>query len=111
MIKIMAIIFSCYFIAGCTTAAFTKTKDSHLSTGSSKDCQFNLYTHPPKSYEEVGVIQFVNYFIPSDGAGNIIKARNLSKKYVCQNGGNGLLFAEVKGLANYTKATVIHVNE
>ena len=112
MFKIATVISAVTLLAGCAispaTAHFSKTGD-FSSKERSVDCKYSVYTTvPKKSYEEVGVIAFID--VPHALPRTIEYVRQISNKEICKNGGNGLLLWEANGYGGYTKGTVIFVN-
>ena len=103
-------LFSLIFV-GCSTtsilkaldssAHFTKTSASQL-TSKSDDCAFDIITlSPQKPYEEVGVIDFLPLYIK-----DIATFKMAIQKIVCQNGGDGVI-PTINSSGYYIKATII----
>ena len=95
------------FLSGCAPyLQFTKTGPGTSYEALSKDCDFNIYTTPPRrDFEEIGALEFFECTIED--------VRKLTAEEVCLNGGNGLLLGlpgtGVRREGCYVNATIIKV--
>ena len=90
-------------------AKFTKT-GLYEGKDRGKDCDFHLFALKPRQeFHEIGIIDFSNAIYKASGPGTAEKLKKKSAKFVCENGGNGLLIWGVNGFGNYKQAIVIHV--
>ena len=96
-------------LSGCAPyLEFTKTGPGHKYDSMSKDCDFKVYTTPPrKDFEEIGALEFFEC--------SINDVKRLTAKEVCLNGGNGLLLGlpgtGIHREGCYVNATIIRVDE
>ena len=97
------------FLGGCAPyLEFTKTGPGTSYESMSVDCDFRIYTTPPrKGFEEIGALEFFECSIDD--------VKRLTAKEVCLNGGNGLLLGlpgtGVHREGCYVNATIIRVDE
>ena len=97
------------FLSGCAPyLEFTKTGPGTSFESMSTDCDFKIYTTPPrKDFEEIGALEFFEC--------SINDVKRLTAKEVCSNGGNGLLLGlpgtGIHREGCYVNATIIRINE
>jgi len=111
LIKLSLVFISLAFSGCATVVDLTKSGDGNQSP-LPDNCDVTIYTMAPsKPFVEVGVMQIRKCGSFKSCPRTAKEAKEVYSKYVCQLGGNGVLFPSSQGFFNYLDATAVFVEK